>query len=106
MMETSVGKFFERYESFFNQSLAGHVDMDEVVPLYASEFIATSPAGVMTGRNDDRLKQVMAQGYARYRAMGTKEMPYAISASPPWMTIIALPMLRGRQPMPARISRA
>jgi hypothetical protein len=74
MMETGVRKFFERYESFFNQSLGGDTDMDEVAALYASEFIAASPAGVMTGKNDDQLKQVMAQGYARYRAIGTKEM--------------------------------
>lgn len=73
-METSVREFFGRYESFFNQSLGGDMDMDEVASLYASEFIAASPAGVMTGKNDDQLKQVMAQGYARYRAMGTKEM--------------------------------
>jgi hypothetical protein len=74
MMEASVRKFFERYESFFNQSLGGDMDMDEVAALYASEFIAASPAGVMTGKNDDQLKQVMAQGYARYRAIGTKDM--------------------------------
>jgi hypothetical protein len=48
--------------------------MKEVAALYASEFIAASPAGVMTGKNDDQLKHVMAQGYERYRAMGTKEM--------------------------------
>jgi hypothetical protein len=74
MMEASVRKFFERYESVFNQSLGGDMGMDEVAALYASEFIAASPAGVTTGKNDDQLKQVMAQGYARYRAMGTKEM--------------------------------
>lgn len=73
-MEASVRKFFERYESFFNQSLGGDMNMDEVAALYASEFIAASPAGVMAGKNDDQLKQVMAQGYARYRAIGTKEM--------------------------------
>lgn len=73
-METSVRNFFERYESFFNRSLGGDTDMDEVAALYASEFIAASPAGVMTGKNDDQLRQVMAQGYARYRAIGTKEM--------------------------------
>ena len=73
-MEASVRKLFERYESFFNQSLGGDMDMDEVAALYASEFIAASPAGVMTGKNDDQLKQVMAQGYARYRAIGTKDM--------------------------------
>jgi hypothetical protein len=74
MMEISVRAFFDRYESFFNRSLGGDVDMDEVAALYASEFVAASPAGVMTGKNDDQLKQVMAQGYARYRAIGTKEM--------------------------------
>lgn len=71
-MEANVKTFFERYESFFNRSLAGDMDENEVAALYAAEFIAASPAGVMTGKNDDHLKEVMAQGYARYRAMGTK----------------------------------
>jgi len=73
-METSIRKFFERYESVFNRSLHGDMDMDEAASLYATEFIAASPAGVMTGKNDEHLKQAMAQGYSRYRAMGTKEM--------------------------------
>lgn len=73
-MEASVRKLFEKYESVFNRSLGGGMDMDEVASLYASEFIAASPAGVMAGKNDDQLKQAMTQGYARYRAMGTKEM--------------------------------
>ncbi len=73
-MEATVRKFFERYESSFNRALSGDMDMDEVAALYASAFIAASPAGVTTGRNDEHLKQTMAQGYERYRAMGTKEM--------------------------------
>jgi hypothetical protein len=73
-MESAVRKLFERYESFFNRSLGGEMDMDEVASLYASEFIAAAPAGVRTGKNDDRFQQVMAQGYAHYRAIGTKEM--------------------------------
>ena len=73
-MEASVRKLFERYERTFNQSLGGDTDMREVASLYASRFIAATPAGVMTGKNDDHLKQVMAQGYARYRAIGTKQM--------------------------------
>jgi hypothetical protein len=73
-METSVRKLFERYERFFNRSLGGDMDMDEVASLYAPEFIAASPAGVMTGKNDDELKQVMAKGYAHYREIGTKAM--------------------------------
>ena len=73
-METSIRKLFERYEHVFNAALHGDVDMDDVAALYAADFIAASPAGVMTGKNDEQLKQVMAQGYARYRAIGTKEM--------------------------------
>ncbi len=73
-MGTGVRQFFERYASVFKRSLDGDIDMDQVAALYASEFIAASPAGVTTGKNDDQLKQTMAQGYARYRAMGVKEM--------------------------------
>src|ERR1051326_2133201 len=73
-MEAATRKLFERYERVFNKSLGGDADMDEVASLYASDFIAASPAGVMTGKNADQLKQAMAQGYARYRAIGTKEM--------------------------------
>jgi hypothetical protein len=74
VMEISVRKLFERYESFFNRTLRGDIDMDEMASLYASDFVAASPAGVSTGKNDDQLKQIMAQGYAHYRAIGTKEM--------------------------------
>jgi hypothetical protein len=73
-MEASVRTFFGRYESVFNRSLGGDTNLDEAAALYASEFIAASPAGVMAGKNDDRLREVMAEGYARYRALGTKEM--------------------------------
>lgn len=73
-MEASVRRFFEKYEGLFNRSLGGDMDMDEVAALYAREFIAASPAGVMAGKNDDQLRQAMAEGYARYRAIGTKEM--------------------------------
>jgi hypothetical protein len=74
MMEASVRKLFERYERAFNESLGGDTDMREVASLYASRFISATPSGVMTGKNNDHLKEVMAQGYARYRAIGTKEM--------------------------------
>lgn len=74
MIEASIRTFFARYESVFNRALGGDMDMDEVAALYASAFIAASPAGVMTGKNDDQLKEVMAKGYARYRSIGTKDM--------------------------------
>jgi hypothetical protein len=70
----NVKTFFERYERVFMKGLREEPDVNDVSALYASEFIAASPAGLKTGKNDDQLKQVMAQGYARYRAIGTKEM--------------------------------
>ena len=73
-METSVRKLFERYERLFNESLGGHIETREITSLYAPHFIAATPAGVMTGKNDDRLKQVMKHGYAHYRAIGMKDM--------------------------------
>lgn len=75
MNEDAVEKLFERYERLFNQAIGSEgVDMDDIASLYASEFIGAAPAGVRAGKNDDEFKQVMAQGYAHYREIGTKEM--------------------------------
>ena len=74
MMESAVRKLFERYRSFFNRSLRGEIDLDEVASLYASEFIGAAPAGVRTGKNDDQFRQAMTQGFVHYRSIGTKEM--------------------------------
>ena len=73
-METDVRTLFERYERVFNTALRGELDLDDLSALYAREFIAASPAGVMAGKNDEQLGQVMTEGFARYRAIGTKEM--------------------------------
>ncbi len=73
-METGVRVFFQRYESLFNRALGGDAKMEEVAALYASDFIASTPAAVMTGKNDEYFRQAMEEGYARYRAMGTKAM--------------------------------
>ncbi|HWA20303.1 MAG TPA: nuclear transport factor 2 family protein [Devosia sp.] len=74
MDQAGVRSFFARYEALFNRSLAGQSNLEDVAALYAPEFIAASPAGVMAGKNDEQLRQVMAQGYERYRAMGTRQM--------------------------------
>ncbi|MCD0504592.1 nuclear transport factor 2 family protein [Bordetella petrii] len=74
MKESQAKAFFDRYQRFFNRALGGDLDLDELAALYAPEFIAASPAGVAAGKNDEQLKQAMAQGYARYRALGTKAM--------------------------------
>lgn len=73
-MEMAVRALFERYERFFNTSIDGRANLDEVVSVYAAEFIGASPAGVRTGKNDDGFKSALEQGFAHYRAIGTKEM--------------------------------
>ena len=73
-MEADIRKLFTRYERFFARSLGGDIDMDEAAALYAPAFIAATPAGVMTGKNDEAFRQAMAEGYAHYRAIGTKGM--------------------------------
>lgn len=52
MKKEQVEKFFQKYEQFFMQSLIGKLNPDEITELYAPEFIAASPMGVMTGKND------------------------------------------------------
>ena len=73
-MEAAVRDLFRRYESLFNRALAGTVEMEEIASLYAAQMIGASPAGVMAGGNDQRFRQAMAEGYAHYRAIGTKGM--------------------------------
>lgn len=69
-----VEGFFARYEQFFAQSLAGKMDGNEISSLYAQEFIAASPLGVLAGKNDPAFQQALAQGYVQYRKIGTKDM--------------------------------
>ncbi|AJE49028.1 hypothetical protein [Celeribacter indicus] len=73
-MDETVRKLFERYESFFERSLAGDFDKEEPGKLYASEFIEASPAGVMAGKNDETFLQAMVQVYRTYRDIGTQSI--------------------------------
>lgn len=71
MKKEQVEKFFQKYEQFFMQSLSGNVNPDEITELYAPEFIAASPMGVMTGKNDIDFQKALSYGYEQYRKMGT-----------------------------------
>lgn len=73
-MEHEVEKLFKRYEDLLNRSLHGDTDMDGIASLYAAEFIGAAPSGVRAGKNDHEFRQVMAQGHAHYRNIGTREM--------------------------------
>lgn len=74
MTKDSLKQFFQRYEQFFMQSLNGELDDTVMSELYASEFIAASPLGVLTGKNDTNFQQALSEGYEQYRKIGTKEM--------------------------------
>jgi len=57
-----VSESSSRYELLFNKALNGEIDTDDIVPVYAPAFIAASPVGIMTGKNDEQLKQVIKPG--------------------------------------------
>jgi len=73
-MDDAVKHLFERYERLFNDALAGAPDIEAIAALYAAECIGAAPAGVRTAHNDAPFRQALAQGYAHYRAIGTKAM--------------------------------
>jgi hypothetical protein len=73
-MNAEVKALFQRYQRLFEKGLSGNVDAREVAAFYAPSFVAASPAGVVTGKNDEALLQVMKAGYARYRQTGMKSM--------------------------------
>lgn len=73
-MEKIINAFFERYQDLFRQGLRDEADLARVASSYAAAFIAASPAGVNAGWNDAQLRQVMRDGFERYRRLGTKDM--------------------------------
>ncbi|HWK67474.1 MAG TPA: nuclear transport factor 2 family protein [Rhizobiaceae bacterium] len=74
MMEKQVRDLFERYERSFARGLRGDLDLDEATSFYAEAFVAATPVGVMSGTNGGELKLAIEQGYAHYRAIGTRTM--------------------------------
>lgn len=73
-MEAEMKGLFARYQRLFEKGLSGDIDAREAAAFYAPAFIAASPAGVFTGKNDDALLQVMKEGYVRYRQTGMKSV--------------------------------
>ena len=73
-MKKTIETFFRRYEATFNESLAGAPKADATAEAFADDFLAVSPQGVAPGKNDERFREVIAQGYGYYRAIGTESM--------------------------------
>ena len=73
-MSKDIRAFFERYEQTFGRGLLGEDVGAEVADFFAPEFIASVPAGVYTGHNDNKLRVAMTDGFERYRALATEAM--------------------------------
>lgn len=73
-MQQAVQELFDRYQRHFNHALTSEPDCEAIADLYTDTFVAASPAGVMSGKNDEELRKVMTDGFARYRQMGTQKM--------------------------------
>ncbi len=73
-MKHAIRAFFDHYADVFRQGLEGQVDETVTTQLYTSEFIAAGAMGVRTGKNDADLIRFITDGYAHYRAIGTKDM--------------------------------
>ncbi|MFT3899651.1 MAG: nuclear transport factor 2 family protein [Gordonia sp. (in: high G+C Gram-positive bacteria)] len=73
-MDTAVRRLFATYERLTNEALVGEADVAALSRCYSTEFIGAGPAGVRTGHNDAEYREVLAQGFAGYRGIGTKSM--------------------------------
>jgi len=77
-METfkdKIDKFFEDYAIRFKDAIGGKdPDIDGTVRSFSECFIEASPLGVHCGKNDEKFREVIPQGYAFYKSIGTRTM--------------------------------
>jgi hypothetical protein len=71
-----IESFFAAYAKRSNDALRSPPieDVDGVVGAFAPFFVEASPKGVMGGANGDEFRQMVPQGFAKYRAVGGKAM--------------------------------
>ena len=74
--EQKVRDFFTRYEALFQNALGDNpqVDLDSIVGSFADYFVGSNPLGVQGGANDMQFREMLPQGYAFYRQIGTTRM--------------------------------
>ena len=70
----TIERFFADYTAGFNRAVEGTPDLEAIAAKFADCFVAASPQGVFCGENNDKLREVMDQGYANYRALGAKSV--------------------------------
>ena len=72
--EQEIRQFFIAYESRFNASLTGTVDIEGTIQSFADCFVEASPMGIQCGKNDARFQEAIPKGYEFYRSIGTTAM--------------------------------
>lgn len=75
-LETKVRALFDAYGKRADDALRNPPveDIDGLVNFFASFFVESSPKGVNGGANDQRFRDLIPTGYARYRAVGGRHM--------------------------------
>ena len=73
---TQVEEFFANYSRRSNEALLvpPREDVDGVVASFAPYFVGSSPRGVFGAANDDAFRNMVPQGFARYREIGGTAM--------------------------------
>lgn len=70
-----IDNFFNRYEARFNDALSGgQPDIEETANSFAESFIEASPSGVVVGKNDDKFRASIGQGWNFYKNIGIQSM--------------------------------
>ena len=75
MDKEQIHNFFNQYSVEFNKVLNGEIqDAEKTASFFSSCFIASGPAGVHCGENNESFRDAMQKGYAFYRNIGIKSM--------------------------------
>ncbi|HEY9012251.1 MAG TPA: hypothetical protein VIN06_14655 [Devosia sp.] len=74
--QPAIEAFFEDYARRSNDALQNppREDIDGIVASFAAYFVGSNPRGVFGGANGPELREVIPQGFARYREVGGKAM--------------------------------
>jgi hypothetical protein len=73
-IKQKVDSFFKAYEQRFAEGLKGVADVDGTVASFANCFVQASPTGVSCGKNDSQFREIIPDGYAFYKQIGTQSM--------------------------------
>lgn len=74
-MKPQIEAFFYRYTAMFNDALqGGQPDVEGTAACFADQFIEAGPQGVQCGKNDEKFRSMIPQGYAFYKGIGVYSM--------------------------------